>query len=74
MCRGAREYFAQRIRLLHCPTVENMRICMEEKVSVIEMGALVRLGKAIMYGMTTALTLRAEMGDNQPCVLMDQGR
>lgn len=53
-------------------TVDNMRVCMEEKVSVIEMGALVR-GQGNRVWNDCAPTLRAEMGDNQPCVLMDQG-
>lgn len=47
-------------------------IIMEEKVSVIEMGALVR-GQGNRVWNDCAPTLRAEMGDNQPCVLMDQG-
>ncbi len=45
---------------------------MEEKVSVIEMGALVRLQGNHIWN-DNCPTLRAEMGDNQPCVLMDQG-
>ena len=49
-------------------TVDNMRVCMEEKVSVIEMGALVR-GQGNRVWNDCAPTLRAEMGDNQPCVM-----
>jgi len=45
---------------------------MEEKISVIEMGALVR-GQGNRILDDNCPTLRAEMGDNQPCVLMDQG-
>ena len=44
------------------------RVCMEEKVSVIEMGALVR-GQGNRVWNDCAPTLRAEMGDNQPCVM-----
>jgi hypothetical protein len=53
-------------------TVDNMRICMEDKVSVIEMGALAR-GQGNRVWNDNCPTPRAEMGDNQPCVLMDQG-
>ena len=53
-------------------TVDNMRICkMEESVSVIEMGALVR-GQGNRVWNDCAPTLRAEMGDNQPCVMMEE--
>jgi DNA (cytosine-5)-methyltransferase 1 len=41
---------------------------MEEKVSVIEMGALVR-GQGDRVWDDNCPTLRAEMGDNQPCVM-----
>ena len=44
------------------------RVCMEEKVSVIEMGALVR-GQGNRVWDDNCPTLRAEMGDNQPCVM-----
>jgi site-specific DNA-cytosine methylase len=45
---------------------------MEDKVSVIEMGALAR-GQGNRVWNDNCPTHRAEMGDNQPCVLMDQG-
>ena len=41
---------------------------MEEKVSIIEMGALVR-GQGNRVWNDNCPTLRAEMGDNQPCVM-----
>ena len=44
---------------------------MEEKVSVIEMGALVR-GQGNRVWDDNCPTLRAEMGDNQPCVMMEE--
>jgi len=44
---------------------------MEEKVSVIEMGALVR-GQGNRVWNDCTPTLRAEMGDNQPCVMMEE--
>lgn len=43
-------------------------LCIEEKVSVIEMGALVR-GQGNRVWNDNCPTLRAEMGDNQPCVM-----
>ena len=44
---------------------------MEEKVSVIEMGALVR-GQGNRVWDDNCPTLRAEMGDNQPCVMIEE--
>lgn len=44
---------------------------MEEKVSVIEMGALAR-GQGNRIWDDNCPTLRAEMGDNQPCVMMEE--
>ena len=44
---------------------------MEESVSVIEMGALVR-GQGNRVWNDCAPTLRAEMGDNQPCVMIEE--
>jgi site-specific DNA-cytosine methylase len=46
-------------------------IIMEEKVSVIEMGALAR-GQGNRIWDDNCPTLRAEMGDNQPCVMMKE--
>jgi len=44
---------------------------MEENIKVIEMGALVR-GQGNRVWTDNAPTLRAEMGDNQPCVMMEE--
>lgn len=51
----------------------NMTPCvmMEEKLSVIEMGALAR-GQGNRIWDDNCPTLRAEMGDNQPCVMMEE--
>lgn len=46
-------------------------LCIEEKISVIEMGALAR-GQGNRVWNDCAPTLRAEMGDNQPCVMMEE--
>ena len=71
MCEGGKGILCSEEKTFTLSTVDNMRVCMEEKVSVIEMGALVR-GQGNRVWNDCTPTLRAEMGDNQPCVMMEE--